>query len=590
MKKDNIRHVVILQIVLVLLLILLGTIKLNAQLKVGNNPKTLNPNVLLEIESYSGKAAVITKDSAFLGLGTLVPTRRLEIQNGNNPGAIKIVDGTQGFGKVLTSDSNGVAIWSIFNSSNIYTTDGILSGNRSLFMGANTLAFDTNTLFINPTNNTVGIGTSAPTAGRKLDVRGLTEITVNSGDNLVLQKSTGASLNFSDLAVVNATIAAGGIASGGSYNDLLFSTNTSSNTGIVERMRITKNGNVGIGTATPNSSALLELYSANKGFLPPRMTNDQMKAIASPVNGLMVYNTTLNCMAYYVDGSYNCTHNKPAQPAQPAPLGSTYTAHFNGITAGVSVNHLLATYSTGETFAQNTDCAAKEISAQGCGGLTQVTGASGTVYPLVNINGQCWMQTNLKEVPSNFSSYTPSSWLATSPGDQGYWGYYNTATTNGTAGWGTSEPAANEGYLYQWNAAMDNSINERSRGVCPAGFHIPSDCEWKYLEHGQGMAISEQNILNAWRSNTADNQGTPGYKLRSQGTGQTNASGFSGLLAGYRSTDGTFISRASYDIWGSSSATGATAVILRYLNTGLRGVVRSNNFKALGFSVRCLKD
>jgi uncharacterized protein (TIGR02145 family) len=200
------------------------------------------------------------------------------------------------------------------------------------------------------------------------------------------------------------------------------------------------------------------------------------------------------------------------------------------------------------------------------------------------------MQTNLKEVPSNFSSYTPSSWLATSPGDQGYWGYYNTATTNGTAGWGTSEPAANEGYLYQWNAAMDNSINERSRGVCPAGFHIPSDCEWKYLEHGQGMAISEQNILNAWRSNTADNQGTPGYKLRSQGTGQTNASGFSGLLAGYRSTDGTFISRASYDIWGSSSATGATAVILRYLNTGLRGVVRSNNFKALGFSVRCLKD
>jgi uncharacterized protein (TIGR02145 family) len=230
------------------------------------------------------------------------------------------------------------------------------------------------------------------------------------------------------------------------------------------------------------------------------------------------------------------------------------------------------------------------ISAQGCDGLTQVTGASGTVYPLVAINGQCWMQTNLNEVPSNFASYTPTSWLASSPGDQGYWGYYNTATTNGTAGWGTSEPAVNEGLLYQWSAAMDNSVSERSRGVCPAGFHIPSDCEWKYLEHGQGMAISEQNILNAWRSNTTDSQGTPGYKLRSQGTGQTNASGFSGLLAGYRDTNGTFIYRASYGYWWSSSATGATTAIYRYLYTGYRGVFRVSSSKAYGFSVRCLKD
>jgi uncharacterized protein (TIGR02145 family) len=351
-------------------------------------------------------------------------------------------------------------------------------------------------------------------------------------------------------------------------------------------------GNVGIGTTTPNASAALDVTSTTRGFLPPRMTNEQMKAIVNPVNGLTVYNTTLNCLAYYVDGSYNCTHNQPAQPAPTDPLGSTYTAHFNGITAGVSADHTLATYATGETFDQNADCATAMISAQGCGGLTQVTGASGTVYPLVNINGQCWMQTNLKEVPSNFASYTPTSWLSTNQGDQGYWGYYNRATTNGTAGWGTSEPAANEGLLYQWSAAMDNSVSERSRGVCPVGFHLPSDCEWKYLEHGQGMAISEQNSLNPnpWRSNTTNSQGTPGYKLRSQGTGQTNASGFSGLLAGYRNTNGTFSSRAFYGNWWSSSATGATTAIYRSLYPGDRGVSRVSIVKAFGFSVRCLKD
>jgi uncharacterized protein (TIGR02145 family) len=104
------------------------------------------------------------------------------------------------------------------------------------------------------------------------------------------------------------------------------------------------------------------------------------------------------------------------------------------------------------------------------------------------------------------------------------------------------------------------------------------------------MAISEQNILNAWRSYTTDSQGTPGYKLRSQGTGQTNASGFSGLLAGYRYTPGTFINRASYGSWWSSSATGATSAIARTLVTGFRGVFRFSDVKAIGLSVRCLKD
>jgi uncharacterized protein (TIGR02145 family) len=346
---------------------------------------------------------------------------------------------------------------------------------------------------------------------------------------------------------------------------------------------------VGDNLTSINSAAVFEVESTTKGFLPPRMTNAQMKAITNPVNGLIVYNTTLNCLAYHVNGSYNCSHNTPTSTAPTAPLGNTYTTHYNGIISGVSTNNLLASYSTGETFNNNTSCTAKVISAQGCGGLTSVTGASGTAYSLVNINGQCWMQTNLKEIPSNFAAYTPTSWLATSPGDQGYWGYFHTSTLNGTAGWRISEPAAGEGLLYQWSAAMNNSETERSRGICPAGFHIPSDCEWMYLEHGQGMSIAEQTNINVWRANTNDNEGTPGYKLRSQGTGFTNASGFSGLLAGYRSTNGSFFNRPSSGIYWSSSATGANAS-RRALGSSRRGVLRGSSSKADGFSVRCLKD
>jgi uncharacterized protein (TIGR02145 family) len=356
---------------------------------------------------------------------------------------------------------------------------------------------------------------------------------------------------------------------------------------------ITDSGNVGISTTTPLSSAMLDLTSTNRGFLPPRMTNEQMKAIVSPVNGLMVYNTTLNCLAYHVNGSFNCTYNKPAQSAPNAPLGSTYTTHYNGILSGgvhVGGTETLATQTTGETFNNNTTCTTKMISAQGCDGLTQVTGASGTVYPLVNINGQCWMQTNLKEIPSNFADYTPTSWLATTSPDEGYWGFFNTITSDGSAGWGISEPAANEGLLYQWSAAMDNSITERSRGICPTGFHIPSDCEWMYLEHGQGMKVSEQSLTNVIRASSANNEGTPGYKLRSQGGSNTNASGFSGLLSVIRRRYGPYVLRIQDGYWWSSSIAAPNYAIFRQLITNNRGVFRHNWDMGFGFSVRCLKD
>ncbi|MHC1776283.1 MAG: hypothetical protein AB9834_12830 [Lentimicrobium sp.] len=51
-------------------------------------------------------------------------------------------------------------------------------------------------------------------------------------------------------------------------------------------------GNIGIGTSTPESSALVNMNSTSKGFLPPRMTQAQIEAIPGPANGLIVYCTT----------------------------------------------------------------------------------------------------------------------------------------------------------------------------------------------------------------------------------------------------------------------------------------------------------
>ncbi len=471
--------------------------------------------------------------------------------------------------------------------------------------------------------------------------------------------------------------------------------------------------NVGIGTASPNTAAILDISSTTKGFAPPRMTTIQRNAIASPFAGLSIYNTTTNCIEYFngtgwknsctgaitaptgggassggtaVVSSWTSTvgcsvgagtNNSPAgvirggvnetmvqgvaAPATAsitlvanvttvgtytiftntingvtfsaagtfgatgnqtvtltpsgtptlagnymwatnltpsinvygsvittsAPLGSSYTAHFNGIigTTHSGTTYLNSSQTTGETFSSNTTCQSKPISAQGCGGVSSVIDESGRVHPTVRINGQCWLQTNSIKIPSVYENYTTTSWTntSTSPGDQGYSGYYNTTTTNGTAGWQAAEPAANVGRLYQWCGAMDATISERSRGICPAGWHVPSDCEWMYLEHGQGMSIANQNG-GSWRANGADNQGTPGYKLLSAGSGFTNASGFSGLLAGYRYPPILFTELSMRSMWWSSN------VIVREMYSGYRGVLRINYGKDWGFSVRCLKD
>ncbi len=115
------------------------------------------------------------KSSGNIGIGTTAPTNKLHIESSTS-GVLKIVDGTQGTDKVLTSDANGVATWKVLPaapaSTNIYNTDGSLTGNRTVTQGANRLAFTGtavnafsvagSSLSVDATNNRVGIGTTSP--------------------------------------------------------------------------------------------------------------------------------------------------------------------------------------------------------------------------------------------------------------------------------------------------------------------------------------------------------------------------------------------------------------------------------------------
>ena len=87
-----------------------------------------------------------------IGIGTTTPATKLEVNNGTTNGAIKIVDGTQGAGKVLTSDANGLATWQ--DSATGMGSNWSILGNSGTTAGTNFIGTSDAQDFVVKTNNT----------------------------------------------------------------------------------------------------------------------------------------------------------------------------------------------------------------------------------------------------------------------------------------------------------------------------------------------------------------------------------------------------------------------------------------------------
>jgi uncharacterized protein (TIGR02145 family) len=194
------------------------------------------------------------------------------------------------------------------------------------------------------------------------------------------------------------------------------------------------------------------------------------------------------------------------------------------------------------------------------------------------------MVQNLIELPNGVPINT--SQVLNGNSDLGYYGFYNTTSSSI---WATTEPAANEGLIYQWSAAMLGATTERAKGICPTGWHIPSECEWAYLEHGLGLSLTNQAATGESRGN-ATTDGNVGSKLSNNVSQGTNSSGFTALLSGR--LQGSFMVRGgNFNFWTSTtSATDVTSGLTCGLKSNLTSTTRSFDNKRVGFSVRCLKD
>ena len=103
---------------------------------------------------------------------------------------------------------------------------------------------------------------------------------------------------------------------------------------------VQNNGQISINTATPNTSSIFQIDSTTLGFLPPRMSTTQKTGIASPAQGLVVYDTTMQALSAY-NGSNWATVGGGEQMF--TITGSTATINFN---AGNIADITLATSTT----------------------------------------------------------------------------------------------------------------------------------------------------------------------------------------------------------------------------------------------------
>ena len=251
-----------------------------------------------------------------------------------------------------------------------------------------------------------------------------------------------------------------------------------------------------------------------------------------------------------------------------AGLGS-YTSSLTGLLPGTTYYvRAYATNSEGTVYGEEKSFIT--LSLKGT-----VTDYDGNSYETVLIGNQTWMAANLKVTHySDGSSLVDGASAGDITGDRTT--KYHFAHNN------ESSRVETHGRLYSW-AAVVNGISGSDglpsgiQGVCPTGWHLPSDVEWQELEKQLGMSVSQASQWN-WRGS---DQGT---QLKEDGT-----SGFEAKLGGYRHQNGNSLDFGNYGYFWSTTDDGVNAYFRQVGSTSSQ-IRRSGMDKSHACSVRCVKD
>ena len=132
---------------------------------------------------------------------------------------------------------------------------------------------------------------------------------------------------------------------------------------------------------------------------------------------------------------------------------------------------------------------------------------------------------------------------------------------------------------------MQYTTQQGTQGICPEGWHLPTDAEWTVLTDflgGEDVAGGKMKTTGTIEAGTG--------LWYAPNTGATNESGFTALPGGLRYGNGNFSYMGDYAIFWSSSGSITYYAWGRYLYYSDAGVINNYVDKYLGFSSRCLQD
>ncbi len=229
-----------------------------------------------------------------------------------------------------------------------------------------------------------------------------------------------------------------------------------------------------------------------------------------------------------------------------------------------------------DTAPSDDPCAAKA-----CPDQPTVTDQDGNEYLTVQVGSQCWIASNLRAGTYRDGARVPvapstSDWVANT--EVGYQATYD-------------DDVANEltlGKLYTPGVIVD------SRGICPAGWRVPSSEDFDILVQGvDPYALSGESVFRGSLSADAGGALKSTTDWDSPNTGATNSTCFSGTGSGYRGSDGGYYNKGIVGyFWTTTDAFGGgfTSLLDRRMWNTTAQVAVEPNAGSLGFPVRCLRE
>lgn len=300
------------------------------------------------------------------------------------------------------------------------------------------------------------------------------------------------------------------------------------------------------------STATMLTYSTT-AMLPPAQTFGEM------------------CLSYinwkwsYVNGSTGYRWSSVNDFGTAQDLGGSQSKMETGLSCDNTYLRYIWAYSgncyTASTTLSQVTAACNPVNP--CQGMSTVS-YGGQVYNTVQIGTQCWLKEHL-----NIGTMIPLNSQMSNNGLIEKYCYYNDISYCNTYGG-----------LYMWNEAMQYTTQQGTQGICPTGWHVPTDAEFTLLaDYLGGVSVAggkmKEACITHWWSPNAN---------------ATNNSGFTALPAGSRGIDGyNYFLGVDAKIWSSTAADASNSWMesMYYGNDDLERGTHPNN---VGLSVRCVKD